>query len=511
MATSEDNNKRIAKNTVYLYIRMGFLMLISVFTSRVVLDKLGVEDFGIYNVVGGVSAMFGFFSSSLSNASQRFFSIELERNNIRRLNSIFNQHLILYLCIVAVVAILAETVGLWFVKNKLIIPAERMAAAVRVYHFTVASLCLSLTGIVFHSCIIAHEDMNVYSYIGVLEGVMKLVLVYMISITSGDRLVFWGFLLLMIMLTVQSCYMIHCFRNYKECRLRLIWDKSIIRETGSIMGWNVVGTAVYAINDSGVNVLLNLFFGPIVNAARAVSMQVNGAINNFSSNFFTSIRPQLMKSYASGNTSYMMYLFYNSTRYSFYLLWVICLPIMFSINEILDIWLVEVPPHTGVFTVWILICSMIGSMNNPIWALVLATGEMKEYTIVGNAVLLSIFPISYVLLKLGFEAEYVFVIKVVVQAVYTVVVLYIIKKYIPLQLGEYLRKVIIPIAKSIVLSLMVAYMLYCVFPKNVTGTISYCAITFVLTVVVILAVGVTPHERSKVFDIIGKKLKSRRR
>lgn len=485
---------------------MAVLMLISIFTSRVLLEKLGVDDFGIYNVVGGVAVLFAFFSSSLTNASQRFLTIELGRNDLKKANVVFNQHLIVYLLIAGGIFLLAETVGLWFVYNKLVIPPDRLFAAVCVYHFTVISLCLTLLGIVFNSCIIAHEAMDVFSFLGIFQGVAKLGVVYLLTISLTDKLIAYGFLMLVVTLLVQVFYMLYCFKHYEECKLRWVWNKTVLKETSTLVGWNMIGTAVYAINDSGVNILMNLFFGPVVNATRALSGQVSGAVGSFSSNFYISVQPPLTKAYASGDYNYMMKLFYNSSKYSFYFLWIICLPVMFSINELLSIWLTEVPEYVGVFTIWILLYSMVTTLNNPIWTISLAVGKLKWYILIGSGVFLMVFPISYAVLKLGYSPVSVFMVMVAVRSVYLIVVLRIISSYIPLTYRGYMNGVVYPILKSTVLSTAVAAPLYYVMPATVIGTFSYCFLVALATIVCIGMVGVTAGERTVVRNFLKNKL-----
>lgn len=504
-----NNSKRIAKNTLYLYIRMAILMAVSLFTSRIVLDKLGVEDFGIYNVVGGVAVMFTFFSSSLTNASQRFLMIELGRQDIQKANNVFNQHLIFYTMIVGGVLILAETVGLWFVYNKLVIPADRLFATVCVYQFTIASLCLTLLGIVFNSSIIAHENMNVFSFLSIFEGISRLVIVYMLSFINTDKLILYGFLMFLVTLMLQGFYMLYCFRYYAECKLRFVWDRALLKETNAIVGWNIAGTAVYAINDSGINILLNLFFGPAINSARALSFQVSGAVGNFSTNFFTSVRPQMMKSYASGDYEYLMTLFYNSSKYSFFLLWALCLPVALTCREILGIWLVEVPQYADVFTLWVLVYSLINSLNNPIWTIALATGKLKYYMLIGSGIFLLIFPLSYAALKCGSSPVSVFIVMVAIRSVYLFVVLRIIKAYIPLIPKDYMAKVVWPITKVVVTSLIVAGTLYHIMPMSVPFILLFCIMAVLVSLGCIWILGISEDERCIVKGLIRKLFKKK--
>lgn len=507
---SSNNSKRIAKNMLFLYIRMAVLMLISLFTARVLLDKLGVEDYGIYNVVGGLAGMFTFFSSSLTNASQRYLNMALGKNDINAASQIVRQHFTLYLAICVIVVIAAETIGLWFVCNKLVIPPDRLDAAIWVYQFWVISLCAFLIGIIFDSQIIAHEDMNVYSYIGIYEGFSKLLICYMVSFCSIDRLVLYGFLLLLVTLSVVAFYLLYCKLHYVETSLRLLWNNELLKDTSSLLGWNTVSTLVYAINDTGINILLNMFFGPTINAARAVSVQVNNALNNFSSNFYTAVRPQLTKSYAAKEWSYLFNLFYRSSKYSFFLLWIFVLPISFAIDDILAIWLKEVPEFTGVFTVLILAHSLVYVLINPIWTLTLAVGKLKRYVGIGSTIYLSVFPLAYIALKCGYSPIYVFVIMLFVRIFYLIAELRIIHGYIDYSYTDYMVKVALPIVKVIALTIIVAYCLRLLLVGNFFKTIVYCVSVCIFTCFAIWLLGVEKNERGFVLGVVKNKIRRKR-
>ncbi len=503
----DSKSKRIAKNTLFLYMRMLFLMVVTLFTSRVLLDKLGIEDFGIYNVVGGLAVMFIFFRSSLSNATQRFLNVALGKGDAAGAAQVFAQHFTLYAVVALLVIVVGETVGLWFVYDKLVIPADRLAAAVWVYQFTLVSLCSTLVGIVYDSTIIAHEDMNVYSYVGIFEGLAKLGIAYAISMSPFDRLTTYGLLLMFLALSIQCFYAFYCSRHYAECRVRLVWDKKLLKDTSSIVGWNTVGTAVYAVNDSGVNILLNLFFGPAVNAARAVSFQVSNAVNGFASNFFVSVRPQIVKSYASGDNEYLMKLFYNSSKFSFFLLWMFCLPLFFTINPILHLWLKQVPEYTDVFTIWILAYSLVNVLNNPVWAVALAVGRLKKYISVGSGVFLMVFPLAYAALKLGATPVAVFVIMFAVRLCYLVVVLNIIREYVDFSFRRYLVRVIRPVFLVVAVSSSAAFLLHYVLPQSLLSTFVFIAAAVVIAVMCVGFIGLSKAERGYCLDFIRKKLR----
>lgn len=501
------NSKRIAKNTIFLYIRMLFLMVITLYTSRVVLDKLGIEDFGIYNVVGGLASMFVFFQSSLANATQRFLNVELGVENLKGANDVFCQHLVIYALFSLLVLLLGETVGLWFVYNKLTIPVERVYAAIWVYQFTLISLCFTLLGIVFNSEIVAHEEMKVYSYVGIFEGCARLIIAFAISITSYDRLIVYGFLMLLVSILVQGTYWIYCRHHYAECKLHFVWNRNLLRQTFSIVGWNTVGTIVYAVNDSGLNILLNMFFGPAVNAARGISFQVNNAINNFTTNFFVSVRPQIVKSYASGDNDYLLKLFYNSSKYSFFLLWTLCLPIGLCIDRILHLWLTEVPEYTGVFTLWIFAYSLVNALNNPIWSVALAAGDLKKYISIGSGVFLLVFPFTYIALRLGYSPVCAFVILFFVRLAYLFVVLRIIKSYIDYSMSHYFRYIAIPIVKIGFMSFVINYTFHHLLPDTLSFMFVFIALSVAVTGSVIWLVGISSNEREYIVSIIKNKLR----
>ena len=314
-------SKRLLKNTLFLYLRMMFVMGVSFFTSRVVLDKLGVIDYGIQNVVGGMASMFIFFRSSLSNASQRFFSIAIANGDLEFARKTFCQHQTIYIALAVFVILLAETIGLWFVMYKLVIPSDRLNAALWIYQFALISLVLTLLSVVYDAILISHENMRIYSYVGIYEGIAKLIIAYLISVAPFDRLIFYAMLTMLVALSIRLFYGFYCKKKYNECQFKIVFDKQNIKETTAFISWNFIGTAVWAVNNQGIDILLNLFFGPIVNAAKAIATQINGVITNFTSNFFVSVQPQITKSYANNDFDYLMKLFYASSKYSFFLLW----------------------------------------------------------------------------------------------------------------------------------------------------------------------------------------------
>lgn len=508
MNDKSNSSKRIAKNTLFLYIRMGILMIVTLYTSRVLLDKLGIEDYGIYNLVGGLAVMFTFFSSSLSNVTQRYLNIELGVGNLENATRVVRQHFSLYLLICVVVVLFAETIGIWFIYNKLVIPQERLIPALFVFQFMILSLCATLVGIVFDSQVIAHEDMSVYSYVGIYEGLAKLLICYMITIINFDRLIVYALLLFIIRVSVPIFYYVYCKRKYVETSIRFLWDISVIKGTAALVGWNSIGTFVYAINETGINVLLNLFLGPTVNAARAVAYQVNGALKSFISNFYTSIRPQITKSYAVNDWDYLYSLFYKSSKYSFFMMWILSLPFFFVANDVLNIWLKEVPRYTDSFLIWILICSLITVLNTPVWTLALAVGKLKKYTIIGSIISLLQLPISYLVLKLGFSPSSVFVVMIIVNAINIFANLVIIHSYVSFSYKEYVVEVLKPISKIAFPTLAIEVVISKILDGNIFVLIAFVLISFIQVAISIWFIGLDRNERNFVKKIIRNRIKT---
>ena len=489
-----------------MYIRMGMLMLITLYTSRVLLDKLGVQDFGIYNVIGGMAGMFTFFTSSLANATQRFLNIELGKGSIDNAMLIFQQHFTLYLVIIIGVVVVAEPVGIWLIYNKLVIPPDRLISALWVFQFTLISLCVTFIGIVFNSEIVSHEDMKVYSYVGIIEGFAKLLICYVIAISDNNRLIFYGFLLMLISIGIQLAYGIYCVRKYKECKICLIWNRNLLKSTTGIVGWNTFGCAVYMVNDSFMNILLNMFFGPVVNAARAISFQINAALSNFTGNFFISLRPQLMKSYAKGDFAYLHTLLFDSTRYSIYMIFVCSVPVMFCIDPILHLWLKEVPENTALFSILVLLISWVSVPKGPLWDLVLASGKMKKYQIWGSIVLLMAFPVSYILLRMSYPAATVFYILIVARLGHYLLSVYLVKPIAMYSIKEYFFTIYKPVAMVMIPSLTLHYLLIDLFLKNLYMTFCFILISIVLNLLLIYVLGISNEERKNVLSVIKKNI-----
>ena len=402
-----ENTKRIAKNTLMLYVRMLFSMLVSLYTSRVVLNTLGVEDYGIYNVVGGFVAMFSLVSSSLSASVSRFLTFELGRGDMERLKETFSTSLMIHLVLAGIVFILAESVGVWFLNTQMTIPPERLYAANWVFQASILSFMFALFSVPYNASIASHERMSAFAYIGILDVVLRLLIVLFIAHVPFrfDRLIVYSLLLVAVGMSLQCIYLWYCRKNFEECRFKLHFNKGYWKEMGAFAGWNFIGSSSALLKNQGVNLLLNIFIGPIVNAACGIAAQVNGAIYAFANNFMTAVNPQLTKSYASGDKEYMFSLSERGTRFSFYIILFFALPIMLEADFVLSLWLKQYPEHTVNFVRLVLLLTLCEVLSSTLITIQLATGKIRNYQIAVGGMQMMNFPLSYLCLQFGMPPE----------------------------------------------------------------------------------------------------------
>lgn len=506
MESVDKNSKRIVKNTTFLTIRSFFIMFVSLYTSRVILDKLGIEDFGIYNVVGGFVGIFSFLKTSFSNVTQRYLNISLGRNDINEARRIFNQHLLLYCIAIVVLIVIAETVGLYFVKNKLVIPQERFETAIIIYHFSVLTICISILGIVYNSAIIAHENMRFFSYIGIVEGLSKLGIAFSLIACDFDRLLLYGFLMMSLQFLIQIFNIVYCRIKYDECKFLCYWNRYDILRSMRMIGWDFLNNITFVFKDQLLTILLNVFFGPIVNAARAVTAQVNMAVNNFSTSFLTSTKPQLVKSYAQSDTKYLHSLFFKSSKYSFYIILTFCLPVMFCSHTLLALWLKVVPQNTEVFVIWNLLEAICAVLIVPNWTMTIASGNVKKYVLMCNTANLMVLPLCYFCFLSDFSAIWAYIISFLLRFVELCLSLYNSNLIVRFGMNEYVKKVVRP------LIIVTFFSVFCVFWINhflIDGFINLVLTTIVSTISILFAVwfwGTTDGERNMCISFVKNKL-----
>lgn len=503
MSDSVSSNKRIAKNTLILYLRMILILCVGLYTSRIVLNTLGVEDYGIYNVVGGFVTFFSFLNGAMSNATQRFITFELARGDINKQIMTFSTAAIIHFVIALFIVIVAETLGLWFVCHKLVIPEERFVAAIWVYQFSILTMFVSIVSIPYNAVIIAHEKMSAFAYISILDVILKLVIVYLLTIVAFDRLIFYAVLLWGISLLDRLIYGIYCKRHFKEARVKLMFNKRIFKEMANIAGWSLFGNIAGVFYTQGLNVLLNIFFGPVVNAARAIAVTIQGVVTGFVSNFQMALNPQITKSYAIGDLSRMHSLIFASSKYSFFLLLLIVLPIMIETQTILTVWLKIVPAHTVWFVRIILCILLIDALSNPLMISSQAVGQVKVYQSVVGGLLLLILPIAYIALKLGGNPEMVFIVHLIISMVALICRIMIIGRMVSFSLVQYAYKVLLPAISVFTLaSCMSIGVCYTVINQSLLKTVIVIISSIVMTVISILFVGLNTAERNLIYSKI---------
>lgn len=441
LKNSMSNNKTIAKNTMFLYFRMMLIMGVTLYTSRVILEKLGVEDFGLYSVVGGVVTMFAFLNGSLSGATSRFITYELGKKNYKRLKENFNASLLIHIVIAVLIVFLAETIGLWFLYNKMIIPPQRFDAALWVYQISILTSVFSITQVPFTAVIIAHENMKIYAYVGIVEVLGKLFIAYAISFSPFDKLVFYALLLFVLQITIMLFYRLYCGRKFAECKLKICKDVVLYKQMFSFAGSDMIGSIAVLAQGQGLNLLLNMFFGPVVNAARAIAYQVQGAITQFSQNFMMAVKPQIIKQYAVGNIKEMMTLVELSSCFSFYLLLMISLPICLEVNFILTLWLGSFPAYTEIFIILVIIICLIQALKTPRSSVFHAMGRLKLVNLVVGGILCLAFPLSYFFLKSGYSPHIVFVSAIITLIISELASVIILRKYLVFSILKYFKNV----------------------------------------------------------------------
>lgn len=396
-------NKTIAKNTIFLYIRSFLMMAIGLFSSRVILQALGVEDFGLYGAIGSIVAMFTMINGVLSAGTSRFLTFELGKGDMERVRKTFSASFTMHACLAMILFVLLETIGLWFVNNKLNIPEGREFAANVVYQLSIVTCMLSLTQVPYGACIIAHEKMSIYAYVGIAEVTFKLALIFaLLYIPFADNLIAYAIIVASWGIGLQIWYRFYCRKRFLESNLMIVRDKSIYKGMLSYSLWDFVGQFCATGNGQGLNILINIFFGVTMNAARSVAYQVEGAITQFSGNFMLSVQPQIVKSYAKGDYSRFFQLIYEGGRYSFFLLFLVSLPIFLEANYILSIWLVDVPPMSVLFLRCIIVITLLRVPSQTIIKGVHATGKVKILNLTSGVYsVVTYLPIIYLCYKMG--------------------------------------------------------------------------------------------------------------
>ncbi len=501
------DTRRIARNTLMLYFRQILIMAVSLYTVRVVLNVLGAEDYGIYNVVAGVVTMFGFLSGAMATASQRYFSFDLGKGNTEHLKTTFSVTFQIYLLLALVIVLLAETAGLWFVNSKLVILAERMTAANCIYQAAIVSFLLTLITTPYMASIIAHENMNVYAYVSIVEVALKLGIVFLLKVLAFDKLIVYGVLLAAVALINTSIYRFYCRKHYAECKTKFVKDVALFKEIVSYSGWNLFGAAVGVVKNQIINILLNLHFGAVVNAARGIASQVNGAVVSFSQNFSTALRPQIIKTYAAGQKSETMNLVFRGCKFTFYLMYFFALPLCIEMRTILNLWLKNPPEYAVTFTQLALIDAVVDSISYPLMTLAQATGKIKLYQGVVGGILLCNLPVSYTALKLGAPAYTVMIVAICITFTAFLVRLVIIKHLAQFSIKDFALKAALPCVSVALISAIAPALFSLHFAENFLRLCLTTLISLCCTALCVLFVGMNRAERVAVIATVKNRLR----
>ncbi len=505
MPVSADN-KRIAVNTVMLYVRMFGVMGISIYISRIVLATLGVTDFGIYNVVSGIVVIFSFLQTVMASSVQRFLNVDLGNGDLGKLRQTFNSAFQIHLFIAVLVVVFGETLGLWFLNNEMEIPIDRKIAANVIYQFSLVACIFKMILTPFIATITVHEKMGALAYISITDVLLKLVLVIVMSFSSFDKLIFYGLIILVTILIDFSLYYVYTRKKFQEARLSLNVDLAQIKSIGAFAGWSMFGNFSYVMSTQGVNILLNLFFGPSVNAARAVTTQVQSAVSSFVYNFQIASVPQITKSYVAGNYHRMYVLIYAMSKISFYLLLLVALPLFLKMSYILGIWLEKVPEHTVVYTRLMLIYMLVDSISGGLTTSVNATGKIAKYQLINSFITILTLPISYILLKLGLQSEVVYVVDIFIILSAQTVRIIIVLPMINLPYTEYLKNVVYRIFSVAILTSIFCYYIYINTNNDFCGFVIVCFCCFILITSLVYIIGINKNERQIINKMVTEKI-----
>jgi O-antigen/teichoic acid export membrane protein len=507
------NKSRIAKNTALLYFRMLLMMLITLYTTRVVLNVLGVVDYGINDVIAGIVALFAFLNSTMATASQRFFALELGVENHTKLKQVFSINVLIFIGLALTIFILAETIGLWYFNNKMNIPIERMNAAAYVYQFAILTFMVSIITTPFLAIITAREKMQVYAYLSILEVVFKLAIVFVLIYFPIDKLKLYAVLLFIVQVLISATYITYSAIKFPECKVRYYWNKTMFSEVFSFVGWSVYGAMAITVRAQGIKLLLNYFFGVLVNSAQGIAYTVYNALIRFTDSFFTAVRPQIIKSYSADHedkSGEMMKLVFQSSKFCFYLILILSIPILIETRYILEIWLNRIAPDfTIIFTRLMIINAIIESLAYPLITSIQATGKIKKYQMITGTIILLIVPVSYLFFKLGFPPQATMYVMISITILAHISRVYFMRSMLKMNILHYFKQVLLPISAVTLLAFVLPMLFYYSFSPSFLRIVGVCAITLIFSAFIIFYVGLTKSERNtlKMFFISKLKLK----
>lgn len=504
-----NSNIRIAKNTLFLYIRMLFSLVVSLYTSRIVLAMLGAEDFGVYNVVGGVVVLFSFLTNAMTASTQRFLNCSIGLSDEKKTAIVFSTSILTHLTISSLILVLSETIGFWFVETQLNIPNERANAAMWVYQMSIVATLFQVMVIPYRASIIATERMSIFAYISILEITLKLVIALSLPYIKTDRLIIYSILITCISFFNFWLYRLVCRKRMPFTHFHFVWDKKQYKELLSFSGWYLFGGMAMVGTKQGTNILINVFYSVTVNAAVGVANQVRSAIYGFVTNFQTAFNPQIVKLYVSHEHDKLLKLIYRSSKFSYYLLFLLSFPVMLLCEEVLSIWLVEVPPYTVIFTQLVIIASFAEALSAPLWTAIGATGNIKFYQLFVSLIMFLEIPMVYIAFCLGLAPSWAFGINLIVSVFAFVYRLLFVKKYVLYNLTEYVKEVIQPCLMVSVMAFPIPFILKrcCCNDMSLINILLLMSATGIITAVSMYVFGLTKNERKYIIDILAKHIK----
>lgn len=508
MSESAIDNKRIAKNTVLLYVRTFFVMVISIYISRLILQILGVEDYGVYQVVGGFVAMFAVVSNSLSAAISRFITFEIGSGNVERLHKVFSTSKAVLLALAGIVLVLTELIGIWFLITQMQIPEGRMTAAMWVLQCSIVSFCVTLIAIPYNACVIAHEHMKAFAYISLLDALLKLGICYLLYISPTDKLIFYAILMMIESVLMRIIYSVYCHHYFEESRTRIHLYKSVFKEMFGFAGWSFFTSANSILSTQGVNMLINVFYGVTFNAARGIANQVQQALSQFVSSFVSAINPQITKSYAAGEIESMYALVCRGARFSYFLTLVMFVPLYFEAETILNIWLTVVPEKTVLFTRLSLIYILIDGAGYTLYTANLATGRIKKYSIILSSITFFVFPLTWIAYLCGASVELTYYVAIVANLFYHLARLFLTQENVGLKVGHFIKTVYYPIAITTAVSIIPSCAICYFMPYSILRFILSIIVGVTTTGAVSLFLGMDKHERTVILNKAGSIIKN---
>lgn len=502
MIMNQKNEKRkIIRNSLILYVRLFLVLIGNLYISRVVLNALGVSDFGIYNAIGGFVILFTVLSNSMSASCNRFLAVELGAKDLAKLKKTFNTSVIVHYLLAIVILLIVEPIGIWFVNNHMVFSIERIHAANVVLQCSIITFILNIISVPYNASIISHEDMDAYAFISITEVSLKVITAFIISHVEIDRLALYAILLMIIAIVIRIVYSLYCIYKYTECKLALAFDRGVLKNMLSFAGWNFIGSVSGISKDQGINVLLNLYFGVLVNSAYGLASQIRSAVMNFSSGLMSAINPQIIKSYSRKDYSYMLELIFKGSKYSFFLMLVIAVPFLMNTEYILYLWLKNIPKYTTVFVELFIVSILIESYSFPLITAMLATGNIRNYQLVVGGLQCAVLPLSWLLLKMGYSPESIFVLSIVMTIIVMLARIYMLKSIIPFSPLLFGKEVIAPTMFVGCLSVIASFFLAKIicFSPDWHFIILFIS-SFVVTSMFILSIGMTNSERNSILS-----------